>query len=889
MSETSSKPGLQIPERMRTKLEMFQRRIWMIKLAEGCCAAAFGLLISYLVVFGLDRVYDTSRLVRILILLVGSIGIAIWFPMVCHRWIWKSRRLEQVAKMLMVNHPRLGDYLLGIIEIVNSENLQGSSESLCRAALAQADQETADKDFTHDVPYARHRRWAMVVAVPLALAVAALLLVPAAGSNSLQRWLMPWKNIQRYTFTQVEGLPDQLVVPLAEQTELEARLAESSRWNPESGSVWIGRHRVESMMNNGGYKFGLPPFISPTRVKLRIGDVLESVKIDPQPRPELASLAALIELPAYLQRTEPVRREIRGGGLSIVRGSNVSIEARATRPLTFATVDGEAVDVIGEKIVTNAKLLSETSTMQLAWRDGLGLTAKSPLKLKIRSAEDEAPSLVCRELEQQRVIMEKDVLSFEVDASDDFGLKTVGMEWTGKPAATSANEPASGGKIVYAGNPEATVLNAIIATFSPHREKIAPQTIQLRLYAEDYLPDRERVYSQPYTVYVLSEDEHAIWMTRRLDDWFKQSLETYEREQQLYKKNVELRNLPAEELDRPEIRRKIESQAAAERAQSRRLGALTEAGTSLVKEAARNENFGVDHLEKLAEMIQKLKDIHENRMPSVSDLLKKAADAEASAAASNQNKSQSNSVSDNPTISGQPSPKSNPGDAESDQDPKPPSISMRESSMDQADENETDDPDAQPSSPKSSKFTLPSVTLADNSEDNGGGSCPAGEQMEQAVESQEELLAEFQKVAEELQKLIANLEGSTFVKRLKAMSRRELVIAKDVNQSTLSGFGANHWQLKNATVERMKLLATRQKAHGQTLQNIEDDLEAYANRVQEGKFKTVLAEMRDIEAIKQVNSVADRMVANEPGTSIAHSEFLADTFDRWAEQLVGPG
>lgn len=209
--------------------------------------------------------------------------------------------------------------------------------------------------------------------------------------------------------------------------------------------------------------------------------------------------------------------------------------------------------------------------------------------------------------------------------------------------------------------------------------------------------------------------------------------------------------------------------------------------------------------------------------------------------------------------------------------------------MDQPDDKQPGDEAAEPSAPKASKFTLPAVVLADNSPGQGGGSCPAGQQMDQAIESQEALLAEFQKVAEELQKLIANLEGSTFVKRLKAMSRRELVIANDVNQSTLTGFGARHSELKAATVERMSLLADRQKAHGQTLQHIEDDLEAYSNRIQEGKFKTVLAEMREIEVVKQVNVVADRMVANEPGTSIAHSEFLADTLDRWAEQLVGPG
>ena len=50
--------------------------------------------------------------------------------------------------------------------------------------------------------------------------------------------------------------------------------------------------------------------------------------------------------------------------------------------------------------------------------------------------------------------------------------------------------------------------------------------------------------------------------------------------------------------------------------------------------------------------------------------------------------------------------------------------------------------------------------------------------MDEAVDEQEELLAEFEAVMDELQKLISDLEGSTFVKRLKAMSRRELVRPK---------------------------------------------------------------------------------------------------------------
>jgi hypothetical protein len=910
------KNKLQIPPQMKSKLVQFQRRVWLVKLIEGLCAAAFGLVISYLIVFTLDRFFDTNAWLRTAILLGGTVGLAIWFPLVCHKWIWGSRRMGQVAKLLKVNHPRLGDYLLGIIELVDQDGLDGSSEALTRAALEQADRETADRDFSKDVPYPKSRRWALIASVPLSLAVILLCAVPAAGGNALQRWLMPWGEVDRFTFTQLESLPDKVVVPLAEPVALKTRLSDKTEWKPDSGSAWIGNYQVTAKQKDGEYKFDLPPFQTASKVNLRVGDAIENVTFDPQPRPELESLTAVVYLPDYLQRSEPVRTEVRGGGVSIVEGSSVKIEANATRPLATAALDSAPVNVSGSNISTDVFALANSRTVELAWRDELGLSAKTPLTLKLRSAKDKSPDLICRELEKKRVIMAKDVLSFQVDASDDFGVKTIGMEWVGEPAATSAATPARGEKVVSAGNPEATDLREVVATFSPQREKIEPQTIKLKLFAEDYLPDRPRVYSQPYTVYVLSEDEHAIWMTGKLNDWFKKGLETYEREQQLYKRNLELRNMTSEELDRAETRRQIQSQATAERAQARRLKSLTQSGTELIKEAARNDQFGVDHLETLAEMLERLEAIHENQMPSVADLLKKAAESaasptspasgskpsgkpgkptdgstpNASSEAGQSTPSDVTSVNDMPDLPGDGKPAGEGDGASKDgekEKAKALSISMRETSMD---EKEPDDEDAEsePSASKPPTLGLPGVVLNDP-EKKEPGACPAAKQMEGAVEAQEELLAEFQEIAEELQKLISNLEGSTFVKRLKAMSRRELVVAKDVTETSLQGFGAAKKTLKEAATKRTKLIAKRQRAHAQVLQKIQDDLDAYANRVQQGKFKTVLAEMRELDAIKQVNTVANRMEANEPGTSIAQAELLADTFDRWAEQLVGPG
>ena len=160
--------------------------------------------------------------------------------------------------------------------------------------------------------------------------------------------------------------------------------------------------------------------------------------------------------------------------------------------------------------------------------------------------------------------------------------------------------------------------------------------------------------------------------------------------------------------------------------------------------------------------------------------------------------------------------------------------------------------------------------------------------MEAAVEAQEKLLVEFQKVAEELKKIIQNLEGSTFVKRLKAMSRLQLELAQDVNEMTLKEFGVADHSIEKPTKERSQLLSERELLHRTTVTNIQEDLEAYANRVDEKAYASLLEEMNEEDVVKQFSDISARITANESGSSIAHLELLADTFDRWAEQLVAP-
>ncbi len=61
--------------------------------------------------------------------------------------------------------------------------------------------------------------------------------------------------------------------------------------------------------------------------------------------------------------------------------------------------------------------------------------------------------------------------------------------------------------------------------------------------------------------------------------------------------------------------------------------------------------------------------------------------------------------------------------------------------------------------------------------------------MEEAVTKQQDLLAEFEKIADELNRVLANLEGSTLLKRLKAASRLQYKIAGRINDQVSASFG----------------------------------------------------------------------------------------------------
>ncbi|HSJ01175.1 MAG TPA: hypothetical protein VK956_01925, partial [Verrucomicrobium sp.] len=563
-------------------------------------------------------------------MLGGAATLGIGLPWKWHQWVWRQRRLEDAARLLRRTFPRLGDQLLGIVQLARlDEGEAGRSERLMQAAMAQAAEAVKDRDFTHAVPDARHRQWGYAAVAGVALTVLAFATVSDAARNAFARWLTPWKNVERYTFARINSLPDRLVVPVAEPFQLPVKLAENTRWTPQDAAARIGSQPwVESGVKDGTYPLAFPPQKSDASLKLTLGDIRKTIQLQPRPRPELEDIAVRLKLPAYLGYKSEQGQAVRGGTVSIVKGAEAAFEARSSRDLAEAELDGQAQTVKGPVIQTVYAPVKENVERKIMWRDVDGLTPREPLVLKVQAVDDESPKIMARRETMEQVVLDSEVVSFDINVSDDFGVQRIGLEWLGAPAEDGkADSPRlQGEKIAAAGAHEKREL-AARATFCATRDGVPPQTVEVRAWTDDYLPGRKRAKSAAFTLHVLNKTDHALWLTEQFGKWIEAARESYEVEQQLHQTNKELRELTAAELDRPENRRRVSQQAAAENANANRLDSLTQAGRSLVDQATKNDEFDAARLESWATLLKSLKDIAANRMPGVSDLLKQTASA----------------------------------------------------------------------------------------------------------------------------------------------------------------------------------------------------------------------------------------------------------------------
>lgn len=648
MPPPSQSSKVAIPESLRQQLSDFRRHLWRVKILEAIAAGLIGLLVSFLLVYGLDRVWQTPGWVRLLILVGGISLFAVFAPYWLHRWVWGQRQENQLARLIAKRYPGLGDRLLGVIELQNQEaNADSLSPRLREAAMAAVAAETGRRKLDEALPPQKHRRWALAAMGLAALSAVAFTLTPRAGVNALQRWLMPLSDTERYTFTKLENPPVRMAVAYGEAFEVSLKLSKDSEQRPPLASGRYGlQPGIEAKLDGGTYRFTFPGQQDPGTVVFRVGDLRHELRIEPVPRPSTEGVHAVVTAPAYLGIPERTV-DLNSGVVTALEGSKLRFELDMNRPLakgSFGPTRGIASEEIPgkapapyEPIEGSLEVSGETArTPEIAvgdvafevpfsWEDQLGLAGDGGFRLRVDAVKDAVPAAYLQGIDRQKVMLPEETLDFEVLAEDDFGVKTVGLEWSGEFSRPTDEKPAKGELKIADGELEERRLLRP-AAFSPAAFGITPQKITLRAYAEDQFPGRGRTYSDPVVLYVLTRDEHA----QMLKSWFDRQITEFEdlarREQELLDENERLERLDGDELQKEENQKRLETQTSEEAETQRRMEDLTRRMEELMKGATRNGDIDKETLKKMAESLKSMQELSEEDIPKVEEKLSDSQD-----------------------------------------------------------------------------------------------------------------------------------------------------------------------------------------------------------------------------------------------------------------------
>ena len=844
-----------LPESLRRQLGAFRGRLWFIKVTEALFAGLFGLLFSYLIVFGLDRVWNTPPSIRLIILIGGTSLFTLFAPYWIHRWVFRHRREAQLARLIARKFPRLGDRMLGVVELQKQvESKEALSPELRAAAMEAVARQAEGRNLKAALPSPRHLRWVLLVLLTASVVGVVLWKVPKPGQNAFERWLKPFSDIPRYTFTKIRDFEESIIVPRDEPFSVTLQLSEFSDQTPASGVARFGIQEPVSTQleaDQRTYKFDFPGQSEPGRILITIGDARPVVQVIPQTRPAIESVRARIVYPEYLQLQDK-EKELRVGTLTgdVVVGSKVSLEATTlegrelkTGALTIRELpksaerdlfddtpetsgDGQTPGDNSAAAEANAEqetpppprslpLLIKGSQMQsppislgsfplelqMNWEDVDGLEDAGGHRIRVEPLEDQKPVAYIQDIERQTVILEEETVSFEIIAEDDYGAKHIGYEWTGEFTKPTDETPSRGSHVLEMGAPNQRRISGVVH-FSPKTRNIPAQKLQIRAFVEDYFPGRGRFYSEPIILHILTKDEQAQLLKDQFDRIIGELEDAARREQNNFDENRRIEQEGAEKLQEEDNLERLEQQELNEAESIEKMTELSQRMEELLGEALKNGEVAPETMQKMAETMQKMQELSQEDMPKVEKQLQEAQD-----------------------------PSSTPEQSEKD--------------------------------------------------------------LQEAIEEQEKVLEKMRETIEGANEANQDFEASTFVNRLRRAASEEDGIANtliasidDKGNTTIAGIPYD--ELDPVDQRVLGELSMQQRRTASDVHWIHEDLGHFYARTQKEVHKQIMEEMRESNIDSHLETIREKIVANRTFNALSAAKKWAAQLKAWADILDPP-
>jgi hypothetical protein len=627
MAEYDDTWSVTLPEALRRQFAQVERRLWRVESTVALCSAAGGWMLSFLALFVSDRFWDTPAWLRLALWLAGWAVTVVAGAAWARRWIWKRRDLRALANLVQKKYRRLGDRLLGIVELADEKRHNANfSPALYHAAISQVADEAGGYDFRQSVSSLAARKMAIGaagLAVFLALFFAVL---PQPSFNAFLRWAMPSANVPRFTLVSLEGLPSELIVPHGEPFTVAASVRYHSFWKPRRAfAFWPRQPAIETGVQNGKVLLQVPGQVENGVLEVRVGDARGAVAVLPVYRPALQELSAQIQLPDYLQYPEQ-NQVLQNGSLLAVEGSKIAFRGKVSRNLASAMMrsGGETpapLEIAGDSFASAPTQPGASAEFAFNWRDNLGLTNAAPLSLSVQWQPDAPPVPEIVEMPRDTAVLNSDVLSIRMRARDDFGVRDLGLTWDLTPDSPSAAIASTEIK-VQASSPRVKTMDKVFL-WSPSVFRIpADATVELEGFARDYFPDRERSRTSLYRIRVLGPEEHAELVRRQLEALLAQAEEVTRLQEKIVASLGEVKDAdkmaPAQQSARIGQNKDDQTRNAAN------LDALSKAGENSLREAMKNPLFDGETIRQWSQSMQQWQQLSRNKMPAAAAAMQSA-------------------------------------------------------------------------------------------------------------------------------------------------------------------------------------------------------------------------------------------------------------------------
>ncbi len=619
-----------IPDALRRQFAVVQRRLWRVETAMAVCLAAAGLFGSYLVLFFSDRLWDSPGWLRLGLLAIGigiTLGSLAWWTA---RWVFHKRDTRALAKLVQRRYRRLGDRLLGIVELADEKKRPAIfSPSLYRAAIGQVAGEALKLDFKQTVNPRPARQRAMIAAALILVAMAAWAVIPDASWNALERWGLPLAEKPRRTLVQLAGFPGEKVVARGEPFDVGGAVEYRSFWRPGTASARFNDSKpIRSDVAGTNVNFTIPGQVEDGDLTVKVGDARHAVEIRPVQRPAMRELHARIELPAYLQH--PVQTEtVQAAYLPVLRGSTVLFKGRVSRELKQAqvTIDEVAkpMTVRNENFSSPAHEVGGASHFAFTWRDEHGLAGAAAWQLNIEAIDDAAPRPDLGALGRDLAILETEVLELNATVRDDFGVKEAGLEWRALGQAEEPPPQIAATLTTRANGSQETEFETGFH-FSPAVLGIGKDTtVELAVWATDHLPGRKPSRTMPYRLHILGTEDHAEMVRQKLEDILENLEEVSRTEEDISEDTRDLAESDDDTLAKRKTNEKIEQTADEQRDNAEELKDLAKEGAKALLEAMRNPAFDEQTLRDWAQNLQQMNELADQQMKQAQSKLGQAA------------------------------------------------------------------------------------------------------------------------------------------------------------------------------------------------------------------------------------------------------------------------